>query len=108
MTTDLKAQILAKIELAQAHADDKSCDPYAWQDACFEYITQALTLLQDPNVFVGKWDTNVEKNRVEAALDWYFVVGSTYVHEKALHRLLPVIDKMQDILEITSPPKETK
>ena len=47
MTTDLKAQILAKIEIAQAHADDKSCDPYAWQDACFEYITQAQKETQD-------------------------------------------------------------
>ena len=49
MTTDLKAQILEAL---------KTCEPLDQKQD--KAVSAAYALMQDPNVFVGRWDTELE------------------------------------------------
>lgn len=110
MTTDLKTQILEVLVFIRDEIGLNDCVPHNLMEKGYTKMEAAITLLQDPNVFVGKWEpVDIEAIKREATI-WYdktFGKGVTMPSDRQV--MWEYIDHLhQRGLLTPPPPKDTK
>jgi len=96
MTTDLKAQILGKLCATRRHSNPSKIS---------EKINEIIALLEDPSVFVGKWEP-AESAHYDTMALFYTVDGN--IVQGFIYDGGPEDFGYTHTTQLLPPPKETK